>query len=191
MLARWAGYLALAGGALLLVLVVIVAFDPASPAWWAFFAVVVLLGAAALGLWQHVRAATGQLGMWAAWLSAIGAVGLLVVFAYAVATNQMNYDPAAVEAADGSSYPLAPLWMVTAGAWFVGNLGFAVALIRARLFSPIGGWLVAAGALVGLAVTAVLGANVPPAAMLLFALFGVGWMVIGYGALRPALEAAT
>src|SRR3990170_1674340 len=122
MLARWAGYLALAGGALLLVLVVIVAFDPASPAWWAFFAVVVLLGAAALGLWQRATAASGQLGRWAAWLSAIGAVGLLVVFAYAVASNQMSYDTSA--AADPYSVPLAPLWIVTAGAWFVGNLGF-------------------------------------------------------------------
>lgn len=186
-LARWAGYLAIAGGALVVVLVAITTYDPESAAWFAFFLVVALLGAAVLGFQERTKATTGQLGMASAWLSAIGALALLGVFAYAAATNQMStsgdYDPA--------SDPLTPFWIITAAAWFIGNIGFAVALIRARAISTIGAWLVLAGAVVGLGVTAVLGENLPAAVLLLFGVFGIGWVVIGYAAVRPAVSSAT
>lgn len=179
-LARWAGYLAIAGGAIAAILVGIVAFDPNTGAWFAFFLVVALLGAAVLGFEKRTRTATGQLGRASAWLSAVGAVALLAVFVYAVATNQMS------TSASQASDPLAPYWMVTAIAWFLGNIGFAVAIIRSRALSVIGGWLVLAGALVGLAVTAVLGEDVPPAVMLVFGLFGIGWILVGYAGTRAS-----
>jgi hypothetical protein len=78
--------------------------------------------------------------------------------------------------------------MGTAVAWFLGNIGFAVAIIRAKVLSVIGGWLVLAGAVTGLAVTAVLGENVPPAVLLVFGLFGIGWILVGYAGTRPSVR---
>ncbi len=185
-LARWAGYLAMTGGALVAILVVITTYDPNSPAWFAFFLVVALLGAAVLGFQERTKATTGQLGWASAWLSAIGALALLGVFAYAAATTGLSstdYDPA--------TDPLTPFWIATAGAWFIGNIGYAAAMLRARVVSVYGAWLVLAGAIVGLAVSAVLGENLPPAAYLLFGLFGIGWIVIGYTAVRPTAPAVT
>jgi len=111
----------------------------------------------------------------------------VVVFAYAsVATSSLSssgtYSPA--------SDPLTPFWIVTAFAWFLGNLGYAIALVRARAMSTVGAWLVLAGAVVGIAVTAVLGENVPPAAYLLFGVFGIGWIVIGYAIVQPGYRSA-
>ena len=185
--ARWAGYLAMAGGALVAILAVVTAYDPETAAWYGFFLVIAFLGAAVLGFQERTKAVTGQLGRGSAWLSALGAVGLLAVFVYAAATNGLStggdYDPA--------KDPLTPFWIVTAGAWFIGNIGFAVALLRARVLSSYGAWLVLAGAVVGLVFAAVLGENLPPAANLLFGLFGIGWIVIGYAAVRPAAAATT
>ena len=177
-LARGAGYLAIAGGAIVAILVVVVAFDPNSGAWFAFFLVVTLLGAAVLGFENRTRAATGQLGRASAWLSAVGAAALLAVFVYASATGRLTSD------ASATSDPLAPFWMVTAVAWFLGNIGFAVAIIRGRVLWVMGGWLVLAGAVTGLGVTVVLGENLPPAVLLVFGLFGIGWIVVGYAGTR-------
>lgn len=186
-LARWAGYLAIAGGVITAALVVITTVDPESPAWFAFFLVVLLLGAAVLGFEKRTRPTTAQLGRAAAWLSAIGALALLGVFAYAAASGGISTEGEYSPADD----PLTPFWVVTAAAWFVGNIGFAVALIRGRALSAIGAWLVLAGALIGLLLTAVLGENLPAAVFLLFGLFGIGWIVIGYAALRPEPITAT
>lgn len=106
MLARGAGYFAIAGGVLAAILVGVVVYDPDTGAWLGFFLV----------------------------------VALLAVFAYAAATNQLNFD------ATATSDPLTPFWIVTAIAWFLGTIGFGVAIIRARALSAIGGWLVLAGA---------------------------------------------
>jgi hypothetical protein len=179
-LARWAGYLAMAGGAIVAILVVLVASDPNSGAWFAFFLVVALLGAAVLGFEGRTRTATGQLGRASAWLSAVGAAALLAVFVYAAATDRLTYD------ASATSDPLAPFWMATAVAWFLGNIGFAVAIIRGRVLSVMGGWLVLAGAVAGLGVTVVLGENLPPAVVLVFGLFGIGWILVGYAGTRPS-----
>jgi len=186
-LARWAGYLAIAGGATTAALAVIVTLNPESPAWFAFFLVILLLGAAVLGFERRTRPDTGQLGRGSAWVSALGAIGLLAVFAYAAATSGITTDAEYDPATD----PLTPLWVITAGAWFVGNLGYAAALLRGRALSAIGAWLVVAGALVGLVLTAVLGENLPPIVVLLFGIFGLGWIVIGWAALRAKPMMAT
>jgi len=176
-LSRSAGYLAIAGGAVATVLVGVVAYDPNTAAWNGFFLVVALLGAAVLGLESRTRALTGQLGRVSAWLSAIGAAALLVVFAYAAATNQMNFD------ASAASDPLMPFWAVTAIAWFLGNIGFGVAIVRAKALSANGGWLVLAGAVAGVGMSLI--PSAPPVPLtLLFGLFGIGWVVVGYAATR-------
>lgn len=181
MLTRSAGYLAMAGGALLAVLAGVIAYDPNTDAWYWFFLVVALLGAAVFGLERATRAATRGLGRASAWLSGTGALALLAVFAYAVATDRLT------PTSEPTSDPLAPFWTVTAIAWFLGNLGFGLAIVRGKSPSVIGGWLVLAGAVVGLGFTAVLGENVPSAVTLLFGLFGIGWVLVGYsGARLPA-----
>ena len=178
---RWAGYLAMAGGALLAILTGIIAYDPNTDAWYWIFLVVGLLGAAVFGLERGTRAATGGLGRVSASLSGVGAIAFLSVFAFALATNRLT------STSEPTSDPLAPFWAFTAIAWFLGNLGFGVAIIRGKALSVIGGWLVLAGAIVGLGFTLVLGENVPTAVTLLFALFGIGWILVGYaGARSPA-----
>ncbi len=184
-LARWAGYLAIAGGALAAIVVGVVVYDPNTGAWFAFFPVVALLGAAVFGFEQRTRAATGQLGRISAWLSTAGAVALLAVFAYAAATNKLNFD------ASAASDPLTPFWIVTAITWFLGNIGFGVAIIRARALSMVGGWLVLAGAVAGLVVSALPPENLPSALMALFGLFGIGWIVVGYAGVRSSTWLAT
>jgi len=178
-LARWAAYLAIAGGAVMSVVVVIVAFAPNSAAWNVLFIAVALLGAATLGLYLRAGSAVGQLGRVSAWVSALGALGLVLVGAYAFATNQLD-------TSGTGNDPLLPLWLVTSLAWFLGALGFAGALIRGRALAPIGAWLVLAGAVVGLVVSVAGGSNPPPQVYLVFLLFGVGWILLGYAAMRQA-----
>ncbi len=180
-LARWAGYLAMAGGAVVAVmLVLVVVTDPAtSPAWNLFWVVIALLGAGVLGLYERTKSAVGQLGRLATWVSAIGALGLLITGAYAIATNQLD-------TSGNASGPLWPLWIVTLGAWLGGNLVFAMTLIRARSLSSLGAWLVVAGAVIASVGSLLGGANPPAALLLLFELFGLGWIVLGYAAIRRA-----
>src|SRR3990170_908341 len=161
-LARWAAYLAIAGGAVMVVMLVLVVItNPAtSPAWNLFWVVVALLGAGVLGLYERTRSTVGQLGQVSAWVSAFGGLGLLLD------SGQTGADP------------LWPFWMVTFGAWLVGNVGFAVALIRGRSLSSLGAWLVLAGAVIGLAASFFGGANPPAALILGFVLFGIGWVVL-------------
>ena len=178
-LARWAGWLAVAGGALLAVMLVLVVItNPAtSPAWNLFWVVVALLGAGVLGLAERARSAVGQLGQVSAWISAFGGLGLLLVAAYAIATNQLS---------SGQTGPdrLWPFWIVTFGSWLGGSVGFAVALIRARSLSVLCAWLVVVGAVVGVAVSVFGGDST--ALVLVFALFGVGWIVLGHAVTRQA-----
>ena len=176
LLERWAGYLAIAGGALTAVLVGVVAYDPNTSAWSAFFLVILLLGAAVPGMERRTRTATGRLGRVSAWLSTAGALGLLAVFVYAAATGQMSFE----EGAGG----LAPLWAVTAVAWFLGNIGFGLAVARAGVPSRIGGWLVVIGAVAGAGLGVIPNAMPPQALTLVFGLFGIGWIVTGYAVVR-------
>lgn len=184
-LARSAGYLAIAGGAVLSVVIVVTTLDPTSPAWVGFFLVPILLGGAVLGFQEGTRSSTGQLGLGSAWLSAIGALTLVLVFAGSIVSGEGTSSNYSV-----SADPLILFWIATAGAWFLGNLGYAAALIRGGALSRLGAWLVFAGTAVALVVTAVLGQNLPPTAFLLFTVFGIGWMVIGYEALRPPIRSA-
>src|SRR3972149_745356 len=64
---------------------------------------------------------------------------LRAVCVYASATGRLTSD------ASATSDPLAPFWMVAAVAWFLGNIGFAVAIIRGGGLSGMGGWLLLAG----------------------------------------------
>ncbi len=182
-LARWAGYLAIAGGALFVVMLVLVVITDAatSPAWNLLWVVVALLGAGVPGLYERTKSAVGQLGRVSAWVSAFGALGLLLVAAYAIATDQLDTD-------QNAPNPLWPLWIVTFSAWLVGNIGFTVALIRARSLSSLGAWLVVAGAVIGLAASLLGGENPPAALLLVFVLFGVGWIVLGYAATRQEAD---
>ena len=181
MLARWAGYLVIAGGAVMTVVLVVVTFggDPESPVWNLFFLVVALLGAGVLGLYERTKSAVGQLGRASAWLSALGALGLLLLGAYAIATNQ--YETGAT-----GNDPMTPFWIVLSLAWLVGALGFAVALIRGRALSSIGAWLVLVGAVVGAVAGVAGGENPPPALFLVFVVFAAGWILLGYAAMREA-----
>lgn len=179
MLARWAGYLAIAGGTTMTLILVIVSVDPESAVWNLFFVVVALLGAATVGLAERTKGTLGPLGWRSAWVSALGALGLLLVGAYAIASNQYS------TGATGSD-PLTPVWIVVSLAWLIGSLGFAVALIGARALSPLGAWLVLAGAVFGTAASIVAGENPPSALYLVFVVFAGGWIMLGYAATRKA-----
>lgn len=183
-LSRWAGYLAIVGGGLLAIVVVITSLDPNSVAWVGFFVVPILLGLAVLGFEARTRSSTGQLGRWSAWLSAAGVVGVVVVFIWSAISGEGTTAGYSV-----STDPLIVFWILTGGAWILGNLGYAVALVRAKALSVMGSWLVLAGALVGLVVVVALGQNLPPIAFVVFAVFGIGWAVIGYAAVRPRVLA--
>src|SRR3972149_10403713 len=136
-LARWAGYLAIAGGAVMVVMLVLVVItNPVtSPAWNLFWVVVALLGAGVRGLYERTRSTVGQLGQVSAWVSAFGGLGLLLVGVYAVATNQLD-------SGQTRAGPLWPVWVVTFGARVGGGGGGAVALIRGRSLSGVGAWRV-------------------------------------------------
>lgn len=182
MLARWAGDVASAGGAVMVAMfLLVVATDPATtPAWNLLWVVVALLGAGVLGLYERTKTAVGGLGRASAWVSVLGALGLLLVAAYSVATNQL-------EAAEGAPNPLWPLWIGTVSAWLGGNIVFALALIGVRSQSSLtwlGAWLVVAGAALGLAGSLLGGQNPPAALFLLFVPLGVGWIVLGQAATR-------
>ncbi len=181
-LARWAAYLAMAGGALFTVVLVIAAFLPTSPVWYGFFVGIVLLGAAVVGLYWRTRPATGRLGWASAWLSALGTIVIVPVGAYGIATGEFS-----ATQQNPPMTPLLALGIAASTGWLIGNLGFAVALVRSRTLSRLGAWLVLAGALAAVATTPLYGVNDPTITLvttLLFGLMPVGWIVIGYQAVR-------
>ncbi|MBF8289469.1 MAG: hypothetical protein HW391_437 [Chloroflexi bacterium] len=182
-LARWAGVLAIAGGTILSVILIIVAFSPTSNVWYGLFLGVVLLGAAPPGLYWRTRPATGRTGLAAAWLSGLGALGTVAVAAYFIGTGELG--PAQQNLPEG---PATVVGMAASIAWLIGNLGFALALLRARALPPLGARLVLAGAFLAVAMTPFVGDDSPPALMhaatLVFGLVPVGWIVLGYSAWR-------
>ncbi len=182
-LGRWAGFLAMAGGALLVAILIILVLSPTSPAFYGLFPGIVLLGAAVPGLYWRTRPATGRFGLLAAWLSGLGAIATVVAAVYLVATNQVS--AAQQNLPDG---PAMFLGIAASSAWLIGNLGFALVLIRSRVLPPLGAWLVIAGAFVPLALAPLAGADPSVAAtQVLTAIFGlvpVGWILLGYTASR-------
>jgi uncharacterized protein YndB with AHSA1/START domain len=181
---RWAASLAMTGGALFVVVLVIVASSPTSPVWYGFLVGIVLLGAAVVGLYWQTRPATGRLGWASAWLSGLGTIALVVFAAYAAATGEI----ATLQAENPPMSPVLALGIGASTAWLVGNLGFAVALLRSRTLSRLGAWLVLAGAFVAVATAPLAGSTtaqgITLVSTLLFGLMPFGWVVIGYAAWR-------
>lgn len=182
-LGRWSGFLAMAGGVLLTVILVIVVISPTSPAFYGIFPGIVLLGAAVPGLYWRSRPATGRFGLVAAWLSGLGAIATVAVAVYFIATNQIS--------AAQQNLPEGPAMFIGIGAsvaWLIGNLGFALVLIRSRVLPPLGAWLVLAGAIVPVPMALFAGEDPSAAAtQVLTAAFGlvpVGWILLGYAASR-------
>jgi hypothetical protein len=66
--------------------------------------------------------------------------------------------------------------------WFVGGLVFALGLMRAKAISPIAGWLVVLGALIIPVLVIAIPQNPPPIVYIPLTLYGVGWLLVGYGA---------
>ncbi len=182
-LGRWAGLLAMTGGALLVAILIILVLSPTSPAFYGIFPGIVLLGAAVPGLYWRTRPATGRFGLVAAWLSGLGAIATVAVAVYFIATNQIS--------AAQQDLPEGPAMFIGIGAsvaWLIGNLGFALVLIRSRALPPLGAWLVLAGAFVPVAMAPFVGEDSSSAAvqamMLVFGLVPVGWILLGYAASR-------
>jgi hypothetical protein len=179
-LARFAGPLALLGGALWITAGLIQAAVPTAPSWIGLFASVLLVGGAALGLQQQVGERSGRLGRWGAAATGVGAVALIACVLIVIATGQVN-----------SSTP-AGILVLLAGLsfllWFVGGLMFAVCLMRAKAISPIAGWLVVVGAVIIPVLVIAIPQNPPPIVYVPLVLYGVGWMLVGYEARKPMAE---
>ena len=180
-LARFAGLLALLGGAVWVIANLIQMADPSSFAWIGLFASVLLIGGAVLGLQRQLGARTGMLGRWGAPATAAGSVALLAFLLITVATGQIY-----------ATTPPPPILLVLSFLslllWLVGSLVFAVGLMRAKAISPIAGWLIVLGALVS-PVSVMAGGENPPAFVYLpFVLYGIGWVLVGYAARTPAAD---
>lgn len=182
-LGRWAGFLAMAGGTILTVILIIGVLSPTSTVWYGLFLGIVLLGAALPGLYWRTRPATGRLGLAAAWLSGFGALAIVAVAAYLIGTGQVG--PSQQNLPEG---PLTFVGIAASIAFLIGNLGFALALIRSRVLPPLGAWLVLAGAFIAVAMTPFVGEDSPTAltqaVTLVFGLVPVGWILLGYTASR-------
>ena len=76
-LARFAGALALFGGAVWVIANLIQMVAPLSYAWIGLFVSVLFIGGAVLGLQRQLGARTGMLGRWGAAATAAGSVALL------------------------------------------------------------------------------------------------------------------
>jgi hypothetical protein len=152
-------------------------------AWYGLFIGIVLLGAAVPGLYWRTRPATGRLGLASALFSGLGALAIAGVAAYLIGTGRIS--------AEQQNLPEGPPTLVGIGAsivWLVGNLGFAVALIRRRALPPRGAWLILAGAFVPVVLTPFVGEDSPAVLTqgltLVFGLVPVGWILLGYAASR-------
>jgi hypothetical protein len=62
----------------------------------------------------------------------------------------------------------------------------ALGLVLADAISPIAGWLIALGSIVGTVLLAAAGQNPPSFMFLPLALTGVGWVLVGIQAHTPA-----
>jgi hypothetical protein len=178
-LARSGGYLLMAGGALMVVLLVILAATPASQALYAFFVVTVLTGLGVLGVARQAGSRVGRFGQACAWAAAAGGLAVIVVGAYAIATDQFSTDI-------GGDDPLGPLFALTSSAWMFGSLGFAIALVRARAIPAAGAWLVLAGTVSAFVIGSLAATSYPALSYLSAVPFGLGWVVMGSVAIRPA-----
>lgn len=181
-LARFAGPLALLAGTVWVIATLIQVAAPLSYAWIGLIASAPLVGGAALGLQHQFGARTGRLGRWGAAATAGGSVALIAILLVTVLT---------VPYATGT--PPSPVVLaVSVGSfllWLVGSLVFALALVRAKAVSPIAGWLIVLGAAFVVVLFLASAGQQPPSFIFLpMALFGVGWVLVGYAARTTAAD---
>jgi hypothetical protein len=180
-LARFAGLLALFGGAVWVIANLIQMAAPLSYAWIGLFASMLLITGAVLGLQRQLGARTGMLGRWGAAATAAGSVALLAFLLFIVASGQ-------IYATTPPPDILVALTLLSLLLWLVGSVVFALGLMRAKAISPIAGWLIVLGAVVS-PVSLIAGGQNPPAFVYLpFVLYGVGWVLVGYEARTPAAD---
>ena len=182
-LARFAGPLAMLGGAVWIIAGGIQAVVPSAPSWIGVFAAILLIGGAAVGLQRQLGARTGRLGRWGAAATAIGAVALITSVLIVIATGQVNSTtPPAI---------LLAMSLLSALLWFVGGLVFALGLMRAKAISPLAGWLVVLAAVIIPVLVIAIPQNPPPIVYVPLVLYGAGWMLVGYEARRQVADLGT
>jgi hypothetical protein len=180
-LARFAAILALLGGAVWVIANLIQLVAPLSYAWIGLFASGLLIGGAALGLQRQFGQRTGMLGRWGGLATAAGSVGVVTALLLLIATGQINTDTT-------GSPILQALILMSLLLFFAGSLVFALGLMRAKAISPIAGWLVVLGAVVIPVLVIVVPQNPPPIVYLPLAIYGIGWVLVGYEARTPMAE---
>jgi hypothetical protein len=178
-LARFAGPLALCGGAVWVIANLIQLVAPLSYAWIGLFASGLLIGGAALGLRRQFGQRTGMLGRWGGLATAGGSVGVVTAILLLIATGQISTGTTA-------SPILQALVLLSLLLFFAGSLVFALGLMRAKAISPIAGWLVVLGAVVIPVLVIAVPQNPPPIVYLPLAIYGIGWVLVGYESRRPA-----
>jgi hypothetical protein len=75
--------------------------------------------------------------------------------------------------------------------WLLGSVVFAVGLVRAKAISTVAGGLVVLGAVLGPIAVIVGGQNPPPYTYSAFAIYGIGWVLVGYEASGPVSNLGT
>lgn len=177
-LARNAGPLALLGGTIWVIATVALLFTPSSYAWIGLIIAMAVIGGAALGLDRQIGVRSGSVGRWAAIATAAGSAATLALVVIALATS----------GGDMTTPPPAVILILSLGSfllWFVGSIVFALTLVRAKAIAAVAGWLIVVGATVGTVGLFASGQTPAPLFYGALALYGVGWMLVGYGARSP------
>ncbi len=180
-LARFAGPLALLGGAVWVMANLIQAVAPLSYAWIGLFVSAPLIGAAAIGFQRQLAARIGMLGRWGARATAAGAVGLLAFMLFVIATGQ-------VDSTTAPSQIFQVLVLLSVLLFFVGSVVFALGLLRGNAISPVAGWLIVLGALIIPVLVIAVPQNPSAIVYLPLVTYGIGWALVGYEARKPMAE---
>ena len=183
-LTRFAGLLALIGGAVWVIANLIQIVVPSPLTLIGLLGSVLLIGGAALGLQRQIGARSGALGRWGAIATAVGSVAITAVLLLLVATGQIDTP------STQSSAILQALFLVSALLWVVGSVAFALGLMRAKAISPIAGWLIVLGAVLGSVLLIADPQSASPIGFLPWLAYGAGWVLVGYAARTPAGDPA-
>ena len=179
-LTRFAGLLALIGGTVWVIANLIQIVVPSPLTLIGLLVSVLLIGGAALGLQRQIGARSGALGRWGAIATAVGSVALTAVVLLLVATGQID------SPSTQSSAILQVLFLLSGLLWVLGSVALALGLMRAKAISPIAGWLIVLGAVLGSVLLIAVPQNAPPIAFLPWLAYGAGWVLVGYAARTPA-----